>query len=368
MSISIDAALVREPGGRFSIETLLLDDPRDDEVRVKIAACGICASDLSARNQSVPLPFPIVLGHEGSGVVEAIGKNVRKVQVGDHVLLSRLSCGICPPCMEGDRNFCQDTLQLNLSGARPDGTSGLTLEYEQIFGQFFGQSSFATHALAHEHNVTKLPPTLDLILAPSFACGTLTGAGTIIEGLRPRAGSSVIVFGAGTVGLSAALAALAVGCTKVCVVDLKQNRLDLAIELGATKVINAANCDDVVAEARKELPRGYNIAIEATGSASVAVQAASCLAPKGICAILGVGSMDQLANFAQTAMAFSGISIRGFPTGTSEPDVIVPILVELYQQGRFPIDRLISSFPFKEIEKAADAMSQGDVIKPILIM
>lgn len=364
----IKVAVVREKGAAFVISDAQLEDPRDDEVLVRLVACGICASDLSARQQAVPVPMPIVLGHEGAGVVQATGRGVTKLSVGDHVVLSRLSCGKCPPCMEGDRNFCRHTMPLNLSGARLDGSSGISDLNGVVHGQFFGQSSFATHCLAHEQNATKVPQSLDLAIAPAFACGTLTGAGTIMSGIRPRAGSSVAIFGAGTVGLSAALAARAVGCTKIVVVDINQDRLDLAASIAATHTINATAYADVVGAIREILPWGADVSIEATGKAQVAQAAVSCLAPKGVCAMLGVGALGQLAPIDQTAMAFSGITVKGFPTGTSEPDVLIPVLVELYEQGRFPIDRLVTRFSLNDINAAAEAMQTGQVVKPVILM
>lgn len=368
MRRAIEAAVVSQPSGKFEIRTLEIEKPRSDEILVRIVACGICASDISMRDAHFPLPTPIVLGHEGVGVITEIGSNVEKFSVGQHVLLSRLSCGYCPQCMDGDRNFCRISVPLNLSGSRLDGTTGLFDQAGQVHGQFFGQSSFATYALAHEQNATLLPNDLDLKLAPVFACGVLTGAGTIISGIRPRAGSSIVVFGAGTVGLSAALASLVVGCTTIIVVDVVNERLDLALELGATHAVNAQSLNDVVAAVRQILPEGTDIALECTGKASVAEQAVSCLKPKGIAAMLGVGKLGQQASFDQTSMAFSGIAIQGFPTGTSEPDILVPILIDLYRQGRFPIDKIVSYYPFADIEVAVGEMSRGTTIKPVLLM
>lgn len=368
MASLVTAAVVVEAGGPFELRRLTIGEPQIGEVKVRMASCGICASDLSARDNLVPIPFPIVLGHEGAGTVEAIGPGVSKVAVGDRVLLSRLSCGRCPSCMEGDRNFCRDTLPLNLGGARPDGSTGLDDGDQPVHGQFFGQSSFATCALAHEQNVTKLPEDLDLALAPAFACGVLTGAGTIISGIRPRAGTTVVVFGAGTVGLSAALAAKVVGCTRIVVVDVSDHRLALAAEIVATHVLNAGTSPDIVSAVRDVLPQGAGVVIEATGKADVATQAIACVAPKGVAAMLGVGTFGQQAWFDQTGIAFSGVSIQGFPTGTSEPDVLVPILVELYKQGRFPVDRLVRHYRFEEIEEAAKDLRNGVAIKPVLLM
>ncbi|WP_430336100.1 NAD(P)-dependent alcohol dehydrogenase [Rhodococcus sp. ACT016] len=364
--MKISAAVTRGKGAPFVIEELELEEPRMGEIIVRMAAVGICHSDLSARDQYLPLPLPMVLGHEGAGVVEAVGPGVSSLEVGDHVVLSRLTCGVCAACKSGAAAPCSKQAMLNFGGGRPDGSTGLSRKGETIHGQFFGQSSFATHALAHERNATRIDPDLDLTLAPAFSCGVLTGAGTVINGLRPAIGSSIVVFGSGTVGLAAVLAARAGGCTTIIAVDRFQSRLDLAAELGATHTILAGD-EPLPAAVRAIVPDGVQFSVEATGVPAVVRAAVESLAPGGECAILGVGPADQDISLNHMQLAFSGIAVRGYPTGLSEPDIVIPHLVELYLQGRFPVDRLISRFPFGDIEKAVRATEEGSAIKPILV-
>ena len=364
--MQIKAAVTEAKGAPFIIEDLDLAEPLTGEIVVRMVAAGICHSDMSARDQYAPFPLPIVLGHKGAGVVDKIGAGVTKLAVGDHVVLSRMTCGTCPDCLNGRSNFCVSSGPLNSSGCRHDGSTGLSRDGEAINGQFFGQSSFSTYALAHERNATKLDPSFDLKLAPVFACGVLTGAGAVLNGLRPEAGTSIVVYGAGTVGLAAMLAARLSGCATIIVVDRNAERLTLAMELGATHVIVAGEGSSASA-VHEIVPGGVDFAIEATGVASVARAAVDSLRSGGHCGMLGVGPPGQQITFDHMHLALLGISISGFPTGLSEPDVIIPRLIKLYQQGRFPVNRLIKTYPFEDIEQAVRDSSEGKTIKPVLL-
>ena len=364
--MEITAAVTRAKSAPFQIEQVELEAPRANEVLVRMVASGICHSDIGARDQILPIPLPIVLGHEGAGVVEAVGTAVTKLNVGDHVVLSRLSCGQCGECAAGRSNFCVHITGLNLGGCRPDGSTGLCAAGERLNGRFFGQSSFATHALAHERNATPIDPGFDLRLAPAFACGTLTGAGAVLNGLKPEIGSSIAIFGAGAVGLAALLATVAVGCTTIIAIDRNAQRLALARELGATHVVQAG--DVPLAQAvRAIVPAGVDFSIEATGVADVARAAADCLCAGGTCGLLGIGPMGQEVRFDHLQLALMGVAIRGFPTGIAEPDLLIPRLIALHAAGRFPVERLVTHFPFHEINAAATASCDGSAIKPILL-
>ncbi|MCG7757054.1 MAG: alcohol dehydrogenase catalytic domain-containing protein, partial [Nitrosomonas sp.] len=237
----IKAAVVRQKGGPFQIEDLMQDDPRSDEVRVRIVATGMCHTDMVARDQLYEVPLPVVLGHEGSGVVEQIGSHVKKVAVGDHVVLTYMWCGHCKPCLRGDLTYCEQFYALNFNGAREDGststfTTGNTPE--PVHDHFFGQSSFGTFALVHERNAIKVPKDAPLELLGPLGCGIQTGAGAVMNALKVNPGSSFAAFGGGAVGLSAVMAARAAGATIIISVDVVPSRLALAMELGATHTIN----------------------------------------------------------------------------------------------------------------------------------
>jgi aryl-alcohol dehydrogenase len=233
----IEAAVVRDVHGDFAIERLRLDPPRPDEVVVRIVATGLCHTDVAVRDQAIPSPLPIVLGHEGAGVVVAIGEAVRQVTVGDHVVITYLSCGECRPCRSGQPASCALFGLHCFSGGRADGSHALhSHDGSALHDRFFGQSSFATHAIANERNVVKVRRDAPLELLGPLSCGVMTGAGTVWNELQVKPGDSFAVFGAGAVGLSAVMAAKLAGAGTIVAVDRVASRLELARELGATHV------------------------------------------------------------------------------------------------------------------------------------
>jgi aryl-alcohol dehydrogenase len=212
----IKAAVVRDKGGPFNLETLTLEGPRRDEVLVRIVASGMCHTDMVARDKVYEVPHPIVLGHEGAGIVEVVGEDVQGVDPGDHVVLSYLPCGRCKPCLLGKPFYCENTYALSFGGARLDGSMATRdAEGKPVHDHFFGQSSFGTLALANERNVVKVPEDAPLELLGPLGCGIQTGAGSVMNALKVGAGTSFVVFGAGAVGLAAVMAASAVGATTV---------------------------------------------------------------------------------------------------------------------------------------------------------
>ncbi|MCF8608935.1 NAD(P)-dependent alcohol dehydrogenase [Gordonia sp. HY285] len=359
------AAVTEFKGAQFELAELDIDDPREGEVLIEIAAAGICHSDIGARDQYLELPLPIVLGHEGAGVVVTVGSGVTKVCPGDHVVLSRLTCGRCSACVRQSSNLCERGASLNFSGARLDGSTTLSRSGEPVHGQFFGQSSFATFALAHERNCTPIDPTFDLTLAPAFGCGVLTGAGTVLNGPQPSAGSSIAVFGTGTVGLAAIMMARVCGYQKIVAIDVSDSRLDLASELGATHTIEPAQAP-LTKQVHAIAPQGVAFSIDTTGLPTIARSAVDSLTGGGTCALIGVGPADQEIYLNHMQLAFSGVSVRGFPTGFAEPDALIPVLMQMFKTGDFPVDRLLSFYPFEKIEDAVRKAERGAAIKPIL--
>lgn len=362
--MEIRAAVVREKTGRFLLESLALSEPRADEVLVRIAGTGICHTDLVCRDQYFPVPLPCVFGHEGAGVVERVGSQVTRVAPGDHVVLSFDSCGGCEPCTEGQPAYCHDLYGQNFLGTRPDGSSAWSRAGEKIHGHFFHQSSFGTHALARERNTVKVDRGLPLHLLGPLACGVQTGAGAVMNALRPRAGTTIAVYGCGTVGLSAVMAARVTGCTTIIAVDLLPARLQLARELGATHAVNAAS-EDPVAAIRSIRPAGVHFSLECTGIPRVIRQAVDCLALTGIAGVIGVAPLGTEVALDVATILF-GRTVRGIIEGDAAPEVFIPRLIELQRQGRFPFDRLICAFPFEQINDAVAATERGDVVKAVL--
>ncbi len=363
--MQIKAAVCRAPGAPLSIETLELEAPRDTEILVRVVATGVCHTDMVVRDGHLPTPQPVVLGHEGAGIVEKIGKSVTKVSIGDHVVMTFNSCGHCHSCADNAPTYCHEFFPRNFFATRADGSSALSKNGERIHGNFFGQSSFATHALCHERNIVKVPKDAPLELLGPLACGVQTGAGAVINALKVGAGKSFAVFGAGSVGLSAVMAAKIVGATTIVAVDVNDARLAFAKEVGATHTINS-NHENVVAAMQKLPGGGLNFALDTTGLGAVIRNAVLCLAPRGTCGVLGASPMGSEITLDEVHFMSGGRRLIGIVEGESNPDLFIPILVELHAQGRFPFDKMMKFYSMEQINDAIHDSETGHTIKPIL--
>jgi aryl-alcohol dehydrogenase len=364
--MQIQAAVVRHCGGPFQVETVSLGEPRADELLVKIAGVGVCHTDLVCRDQYFPVPLPCVFGHEGSGVVEEVGAAVTKIVRGDHVVLSFSSCQRCANCIAGKPAYCLQLYQNNFLGTREDGSSALSGGGSAIHGHFFNQSSFGTYAIARERNAVKVPSDVPLWLLGPLGCGVQTGAGAIMNSIQPRAGTSVAIFGAGTVGLSAVMGAHLCGCAKIIAIDPVRARRDLALELGATDVLDPTN-ENAVERIQAIVSGGCHYSLECTGLPQVVRQAVDCLRLTGVCGVIGVSRLGTEITLDMNSILF-GRGVRGIIEGDSVPVEFIPRLVELFRQGRFPFDKLVTSFSFDQIQDAVDASERGQVVKAILRM
>lgn len=364
--MKITAAVIYEKAGRFILEEVELAEPLATEVLVRIVAAGVCHTDLACRDQYYPVPLPSVFGHEGSGVVEKIGSQVKKVRPGDHVVLTFLTCGSCDPCKKGSISYCLNVSKCNFSGARLDGSTTMKKGEEVIHGNFFNQSSFATYALASESNVVRVPQNVPLEILGPLGCGVQAGAGSVMNALHPNPGTSIAVFGVGSVGLSAVLGAVLCGCVKIIGVDINPARLAVSKQLGATHVINS-NETDPVAAIREITGSGVDYSLECTGIPQVFRQAVDSLTSTGICGLVGAAPLGTEVTFDMNSIFF-GRTIRGIIEGDSVPDIFIPQLIDLYNQGRFPFDRLITFYPFEEINQAAEDSERGRVLKAVVRM
>jgi aryl-alcohol dehydrogenase len=363
--VKITAAVTEQKGAPFTLEEVELGDLRPDEVLVRIAAAGICHTDLIVRDQWYPVPLPAVLGHEGAGVVERVGAGVTGIAPGDHVALSYHSCGHCPCCATGRPSYCHEFFAHNFGASRPDGTSALSRDGEPLHAHFFGQSSFATHSVANARNVVRLDDDIPLEIVAPFGCGIQTGAGAVLNVLRPAAGTSLAVFGTGTVGLAAVLAARIAGCTTIIGIDKNTHRLEMARELGATHTI-AAGSEDAVAAIQKITGHGADASLETTASPQVFRAAVECTAPTGVCGLIGAPAFGTEVTFDMNSILVFGRTIRGIVEGDSVPSVFLPRLLDLWRQGRFPIERIMTFYDFDQIDRAAGEAEAGNVIKSVL--
>ncbi len=361
--MKIKAAVVNEVAGPFDIEELELEEPRYSEVLVRITGTGLCHTDLALKDQPYISP-PVVYGHEGAGIVEHVGSQVTKVEPGDHVVLTYGYCGVCPACLKGAPGYCTYFGGLNVGGCREDGSSPLRKGDESIHGVFFGQSSFASHALVNERGVVKVRKDVPLELLGPLGCGFQTGAGGVINSLQAKPGSSIAIFGLGSVGLSSIMAAVVCGCTTIIGVDINPERLKLAKELGATHTVNAKEVDPV-RTIQEITDNGVEFSLECVGNPQLFRQAVDSLALRGICGLIGSPPFGTEVTFDMLNI-MSGRIIRGVIEGDSIPDIFIPQLVELYRQGRFPIDRLITFYKLEEINQAVEDVEKGRVVKAIL--
>ena len=365
--MKITAAVAREGTPEFSIESVDIDEPRPDEILVKIVGVGLCHTDLVAKTGAIG-GLPAVLGHEGSGVVEKVGSAITKVKPGDCVAISFRSCGQCARCKSGDPAYCLSMPMLNYIGSRTDGSKALRAGSEELKSNFFGQSSFANYCLTYERNVVKVPEDVPLELVGPLGCGVQTGAGGIMRSLACEKGSSLLILGGGAVGLSAVMGAVVQGCGTIIVLEPHETRRRLARELGATHAIDPATVLDLAAAIRSIAPHGVDFAFDTTGIAALQQATMNCLAPHGTFGIVGISPPGTpVPGDLMTVMTF-GHTIKGIIEGDSEPDVFIPQMMELYKKGRFPFDKLIRTYPFKDINRAIAEQHHGDCVKAVLLM
>ncbi len=367
--MDIQAAVLRSVNGPFVLETVNLDPPGPDEILVELVATGICHTDLAVRDGTLPFPpLPAVLGHEGAGRVAALGAAVREFAIGDPVVLSFAHCDTCPSCGNGAPAHCATFLPLNFMGARADGSCALHApDGGAIHGHFFGQSSFATHAVVKASDAVKVGEDIPLEWLGPLGCGIQTGAGTILNTLKPRPDQSVAIFGVGAVGLSAVMAARLLGCAPIIAIDIRPDRLALALGLGADHAIDPAAIDAVSAIQALTGGLGAEATVEARGRPQVVAQAIRATRRGGEVALVGLGRLDAPLPLVLGDL-LGGAVIRAVVEGDSVPASFIPALIEHHRQGRFPFERLLSFYPFEAIDQAIHDAETGKAIKPVLRM
>ena len=367
MTITATAAICHGADVPFAFEAVELDDLRAEEVLVRVVACGVCHTDMAVRDGQLPVPLPVVLGHEGAGFVEAVGSAVTSVAPGDRVVMSFNSCGHCPSCDVDAPTYCYRFFPYNWSGVRPDGSPTMTISGAPMNASFFGQSSFATYAIATQRNVVRIPERAAALplerLAP-LGCGLMTGAGAVLRSMQVRAGLPIAVFGTGTVGMAAIMAAKIAGADPIIAVDLNDDRLKLARELGATHAFSGR--DGAIDKIRALCPDGLGYAFDTTGIKAIIEDAWSLLAPKGICGIVGASDPAAELRFNEAAFMGGGRRVMGILGGDSDLQGFLIELLDHHLAGRFPFERLIGYFDFARINEAIHASETGEVVKPVL--
>ena len=365
--MQIKAAVVREKSAPFVIDTLDLCEPRADELIVRVVASGMCQTDLHGRDGYFASPYPAVYGHEGAGVVHAVGAAVADFAPGDHVVMSYPWCGVCANCRAGGTNHCLHGRKLKMGGTRLDDTTLLSKNAAPVFSAFFQQSSFGTFALTQARWAVKVRKDAPLEQLGPLACSGQTGAGAVLNVMQPKPGDSIAIFGVGAVGLSALMAARIAGCDPIVAVDVHAHRLALARELGATHAIDYTSCADIVGEIRTITGSGVRYAAETSALPAVLRQAIEALMPGGMCTLLGSAPKGTDASFEMPFLQ-QGRSVRGVVQGDSVPKEFIPLLVDLVIEGKFPIEKMITFYDLADINRAAAESSSGKTIKPVLRM
>ncbi|WP_199183848.1 NAD(P)-dependent alcohol dehydrogenase [Novosphingobium sp. HII-3] len=367
MTINAIAAVAHSPSQPWQIEPVAIDDPRDDEVIVRIAGTGLCHTDLVFASSMKIMKAPAIFGHEGAGIVEKVGSAVTMVAPGDHVVLTFNSCGQCSRCTSGHPAYCQFHPQHNYIGCRPDGSRAVHVGDRETSAHFFGQSSFATYALASERNVVKVDKDVPIELLGPLGCGVQTGAGSVMRAMACGEGSSLVIFGGGSVGLSAVMGAVIQKCATIIVVEPVAARREMASALGATHTIDPG-AGDVTAAVKQIMPTGVDYAFDTSGRVEVVTAGIGCLASSGTIGLVGVAPLDNdNLPVSINQLIGTGLRVMGIIEGDVVPDEFIPTMVGLYKEGRFPFDRLITTYPLVEINRAVTDQHEGKCIKPVLI-
>ncbi|MDE3109593.1 MAG: NAD(P)-dependent alcohol dehydrogenase [Acidobacteriota bacterium] len=364
--MKVHAAVAYEGQTQLSIEHLDLGDPGPDDILVRIAGCGLCHTDVKALAGRMGVPKPIVLGHEGAGVVERVGERVAGIEPGDHVVLTYDSCGVCHACAAGNPAYCARTTALNFSDGRFGEPGTFTKNSELVHGHFFGQSSFADFAMAKPRNAVVVRKDAPLEIAGVLGCSVQTGAGAVTNALQPPAGSSIAIFGVGPVGLSAVLGAVLRGCAQIIAVDVLPQRLELARKLGATHAVLAGPDMNPASAIRRNFPGGVNYSLDTTGRPDAAQHAIAALAPKGSFGFLTIPAGGLQINMSTVFL--QGLSVRGIVQGDSVPHSFIPQLLDFFLAGRLPFDRFLTRYNLSQINQAIADQAEGKVAKPVFVM
>ncbi|KAF5239229.1 hypothetical protein FANTH_10031 [Fusarium anthophilum] len=365
------AYVVNEAKADFELVPVVLDEVRADEVLVEMRYSGICHTDIVLQQGLLPMvEFPAVFGHEGAGIVRHLGQDVHipGLKIGDAVALSFNTCGTCKPCSSGHPAFCFTHPQVNHNAVRigDRSTPGRLSDGRSVRTQYFGQSSFSKMSVVNAKCIVKCPYPEDMHLYAPLGCGLQTGAGTIMNVLRPTPKDSLVVFGLGSVGLAALMAARHLGVEELIAVDIMPARLDLARELGASHTLNSREETDVVETIKKITGGGAAFAVDCTGIPKVIEDTISSIGSMGKAAVVGVPPADVQIKLNPLEFLLENKTFIGVIEGDSNPPVFIPELIELHRAGKFPIEKLCQTYHFSELPQAIADMHSGKVIKPVI--
>ncbi|MEK4131113.1 NAD(P)-dependent alcohol dehydrogenase [Solibacillus sp. FSL W8-0474] len=349
----------------FVQEEILLGEIDCDEVLVKIKAVGICHTDIASTKSIYPFTYPVVLGHEGAGVVERVGSDVKHIIPGDHVVLIYSFCNSCENCLAGKPYICDEFYRLNTTGYSKSHTKKrLTLKNGEEVSNFFGQSSFAEYSIVSQQSLVKIDKDVPLEYLGPLACGIMTGFGSVIEKLKPNGGDSIAVFGCGAVGLSAIIASKIIGCAEIIAIDVNDSKLEFAKKFGATKTINSLK-QNLIQEVQNIVSKGVHHVVESTGNPTIIQNALDITRLSGKVVVLSA-----VKKGLEVSVDFKSIqserTLMGTIMGSVNPHTFIPRLIDWYKQGKLPLEELITFYKLEEINEAVNDLNEGKIVKAVL--
>ena len=364
MNMKMRAAVLYEPKKPMMVEEITVDEPQDHEVMVKLTATGICHSDLLPIKGDIPQTYPVVVGHEGAGVVEKVGAGVTGVQPGDHVIIACVyNCGKCHSCINGQPSLCLEALPWHLLGGLPGGGKRLH-RGNQDLNIMYSQGSFAEYVVVHERQVFKVSLDAPLDVVCLFSCRLTTGIGAVANRAKVRAGDGIVVYGCGMVGMSVIMGARLCGAGQIIAVDKVEERLGLARELGATHVINAST-ENPQMRTFEITGRGADFAFECIGNPAVMMQAFGSIHTTGTCIIVGATPAADMISFFPFEFLYGKKLVGCFFGNLRQNDL--PNYVDLYMQGRLPLEKLTAGYyTLDQINEAVDAVDKAKVMRAVV--
>ncbi len=365
--MKVKAALLLGPGQGFVIEELDLQAPRAGEVLVKIAASGVCHSDYHVMSGTTKHPMPCVCGHEGAGVVEAVGPNVTRVRPGDHVVLSWApDCGQCYYCLHGQPNLCETFTAPIWAGTMLDGSPRLSFKGQPVY-HYCGLASFAEYAVVPQESCISIRKDVSLAVASLIGCAVATGVGAAIYTAQVRPGESVVIYGAGGIGLNIVQGALLCGASTIITVDTNATKMEIARDFGATHTLMAGK-DALTAIRDLTGGRGADHVFEAVGLPAVQEAAFEAVRPGGTLTLVGLSPMGSGTNLPGAVITRQEKVIRGSYYGSVNAHRDFPLFIDLYASGQLQLDKMISrQYPLEEINTAYDVMLGGEVARGVII-
>jgi S-(hydroxymethyl)glutathione dehydrogenase/alcohol dehydrogenase len=360
------AAVFFEIGKGLEICDVEVQDPQEGEILVRMVAGGVCHSDLHVMTGHLTGPMPAILGHEGSGIVEAVGPRVTAFEPGDHVIpIWRLSCNTCEHCTDAHPALCAVGTEIRMTGRLQDGTTRFKLKGEEI-KHFAGVSTFSEYSVMPEGQALKIPKDFPLDIACLIGCGVITGVGAVFNCARVKPGSSVVVFGTGGIGLNIVQGAAIAGAEKIIAVDLLDSKLEIAKQFGATHTVNASD-EGVVEKVRDLSDGGVEYAFEAVGSEKILRQTFDCLRKRGMAVGVGVSPLTAEVSVPLMSLVFEEKILTGSLYGSARPAIDIPKIIALYKAGKLKLDELLTRrYPFAEINEAYAALERGEVARSIV--